>query len=385
MKICAIICEFNPFHNGHKYLLEAAKRLSGCDAVLCIMSGSFTQRGEICILDKYTRAKHAVFGGADCVIELPVCYAVAPAEIFAKGAIKILSAIPDIEYLAFGCESGNADSFTAAAQILKNESDEFKSELLKNLERGESYIRSYASAFEACGGEKGLLSAPNNILGVEYAKAALNTKIKLLPIKRLGAGYNENELKDDFSSASGIRSNLSSPKIKDNVPEYVYKDLQKASDLSEAYEEAMRHSLFFADTSELKRVYGCSEGLENRLKALSFAPFGKIISGATSKRYSAARISRILCANMLGLYRDDCEEFLAADGYIKVLAISKARTKDILPSLAKSEYPLLADGSAGEKTLSEAAAKCYKKDCFAFDLRNHIAKQPDVKDNMVIM
>ena len=100
MKILAIICEFNPFHNGHRYLLEKAKKLSGADAVLCIMSGNFTQRGEICVLDKYTRAKHAILGGADCVIQLPAPFAVAPAEIFAKGAIKILSSIPEVAFLA---------------------------------------------------------------------------------------------------------------------------------------------------------------------------------------------------------------------------------------------------------------------------------------------
>ena len=94
MKTYGIICEYNPFHNGHKFLIEKAKEITECDAVLCIMSGNFTQRGEMCIADKYTRAKHAVLGGADCVIQLPSPFAVAPAEIFASGAIKILSSIP---------------------------------------------------------------------------------------------------------------------------------------------------------------------------------------------------------------------------------------------------------------------------------------------------
>ena len=86
MKICAVICEYNPFHNGHKYLIEQAKRLSGCDAVLCIMSGNFTQRGEAAVLPKFVRAEHAVRGGADCVIQLPAAFSVAPAEVFAQGA-----------------------------------------------------------------------------------------------------------------------------------------------------------------------------------------------------------------------------------------------------------------------------------------------------------
>ena len=114
MKILAIICEFNPFHSGHEYLIEQAKRMSGCDAVLCIMSGNFTQRGEMCINGKYIRAKHAILGGADCVIQLPAPFAVAPAEIFASGAVKILSAIPDIKYLAFGCENADLDYYKNA-------------------------------------------------------------------------------------------------------------------------------------------------------------------------------------------------------------------------------------------------------------------------------
>ena len=115
MNFCAIICEFNPFHNGHKYILEQARRLSGCDGVLCIMSGSFTQRGEACVFDKYTRARHAVLSGADCVIQLPAPFAVAPAEIFASGAIKILSPIPQVKPLEFGCEDGEKKLFTNSA------------------------------------------------------------------------------------------------------------------------------------------------------------------------------------------------------------------------------------------------------------------------------
>ena len=107
MKICAIICEYNPFHNGHLYQLREAKRLSEADVVLCIMSGNFVQRGEAAILDKFTRAKHAVWAGADAVIELPSVFATSNAELFAKGAIHILSSIPEVSTLCFGCE--NAD------------------------------------------------------------------------------------------------------------------------------------------------------------------------------------------------------------------------------------------------------------------------------------
>ena len=103
MKICAIICEYNPFHNGHLYQIEQARALSGADVLLCVMSGNFVQRGEAAIANKYTRAKHAVLAGADAVIELPVPFATSNAELFAKGALHILSQNPRGERPLFRC------------------------------------------------------------------------------------------------------------------------------------------------------------------------------------------------------------------------------------------------------------------------------------------
>ena len=156
MKICAIICEFNPFHNGHKYILDKARELSGCDALICIMSGSFTQRGNICVIDKFLRAKHAVVCGADCILELPTAFSVAPAEIFAKGAVKILSSVPEIDTLAFGCESGSEADFLSAAKILSDESGNFKEALKKSLDTGESYAKKLRLCVRSCRRRGGL-------------------------------------------------------------------------------------------------------------------------------------------------------------------------------------------------------------------------------------
>jgi len=118
MKICAVICEYNPFHNGHAYQLSEAKKRSQADAVLCIMSGNFVQRGESAIVDKFTRAKHAVLGGADAVIELPTIFATSNAELFAKGAISILSSIPDVTTLCFGAETASTEAFLQTAKLI---------------------------------------------------------------------------------------------------------------------------------------------------------------------------------------------------------------------------------------------------------------------------
>lgn len=366
MKICAIICEFNPFHNGHKYLLEQAKKLSGCDAVLCIMSGWFTQRGEIAVLSAYERAKHAVSCGADCVLELPAAFSVAPAEVFARGAVKILSSIPSVTHIAFGCEESNAGDFENAAKILLKESDAFKSTLLENLARGESYVKSYSAAFENDGGNKDFLSKPNNILGTEYTKCILRAgaDIKILPIKRIGADYNDGEIKENYSSASAIRRNLNSPLIKNNVPECVFESLDRISSERERYNLFLKLILSRTPPETLKKVYGCREGLENSLKNLENLPFEEIIERATSKRYSSSRIQRILCANFLRLYKSDCESFLKGKLYISPLAVKKESADRILAGLAQSRYPVITCGSDLHK-LSKTALKCKNLDDFA--------------------
>lgn len=341
MKICAIICEFNPFHNGHAYLLKEARRLSGCDFVVCVMSGQFTQRGEICRTDKFLRAKHAVLGGADAVIELPTPFSVAPAEIFARGAVKLVAQINAQTTLAFGCESGNAEDFTGAAHILCGESGRFKQELAKGLDGGESYIKSYCAAFGACGGNTDFISSPNNILGVEYAKAALRRggDIGIIPIKRVGCGYNDGKLEKNFSSAGAIRANAQDGLVKGNMPDYSYKDFIESRDLDERFGQLAADALFLCDERELKRVYGCTEGLENRLKKLASLKSEDLIAAACTKRYSQSRIRRILAANLLGLYADETESFLNARLPLKPLAVKKESADGLLPLLASENDP----------------------------------------------
>lgn len=381
MKFLAIICEFNPFHNGHAYLIKRAKELYACDGVICIMSGNFTQRGDICVLDKYTRARHAILGGADCVIQLPSPFAVAPAEIFATGAIKILSSIPEITALAFGCENDSKEKFIRAADLLIDESESFKNALNQNLARGESYIKSYAAAFCGCGGNEELVTNPNNILALEYVKAIkkLKSKIDIVPVKRVGGGYNDSELKSDYSSASAIRKNFSSPAVKDNLPVFVYRDLPSRL-FAKEYGEFLRNCLFKTTRERLKAIYGCSEGLENKLKADQNLPLEELIENATSRRYSSSRIRRILCANALELYADQTQIFLIGDLYIKPLAVKKSVANKILPALAKSRYPVIT--TAKTKALDGAANQCFEKDAGEFEAYRHITRK-SIKDYMI--
>lgn len=363
MKICAIICEFNPFHNGHAYLLNEARKSTECDALICIMSGQFTQRGEICRTDKFLRAKHAILSGADTVVELPAPFAVAPAEIFARGGVKLALEMDGEITLGFGCESGDTDTFNAAARILCNENELFKKKLSDGLEKGQSFIKAYQEAFTACGGNGKLLSTPNSILGVEYAKAIMRSgkDVKILPVKRKGADYNDGNLKENFSSASAIRANADDGSVKGNMPECSYIDFIASTDNEKRFKQLAADMLFFADTQNLKRVYGCSEGLENKLKACSSVNgYDEIIEQCTSKRYSSSRIRRILCANLLGLYADQAEEFLSAELPHKVLAVRKDLADKILPLFKSFEG-------------GETAKKCYELTSSAYALWRHVS------------
>lgn len=367
MKICAIICEFNPFHNGHGYLLKRARELSGCERLLCVMSGNFTQRGDIAVADKFTRARHAIEGGADCVVELPASFAVAPAEIFASGAIKLISSIPQVSALCFGCETADKTNLFKAAEVLCEESQSFKEALKSGLYNGNSYIKSYFSAFEACGGDSKFISKPNNILAIEYIKAVkrCGKDINVIPIGRVGSDYNDEGIKENYSSASAIRKNFGSPLIKDNVPPFVYRDLKNFSAETEKFEFALALELSRTESNALKGVYGCGEGLENALTNGDFAEtYNQILARLTSKRYSSSRIKRILCANFLRLYARDCAEYLKNDLYFTPLAVKNEACNDIMSALGSSGLPVITAGSNLLK-LNETALKCKKSDDFA--------------------
>jgi predicted nucleotidyltransferase len=376
MKICAIICELNPFHNGHKYLIEQAKKLSGCDRLLLIMSGHFTQRGDISILDKFTRAKHAILGGADCVIELPAPFAVAPAEIFARGAVKILSSIPEVTHLCFGCESATKEQLIQSAKLMIDDGGIFNQLLMESLAGGESYALACQKALFAVGGTPELLDCSNNILALEYTKAiiASGSKLQIVPVKRTGAGYKDGNLIEGFSSASAIRGNLGNSKLQSAVPKFVYDDLPKDENLRLRFEDLQRFALLNNYKSDIAAVYGCTEGLENKLKELCNLSYDKMIEEATTKRYTSSRIRRICCANLLKLYMEDTERFLQNDLYIKPLAVKKECTDQMLATLSKSNYPTVIL-QRQLNNLTQCALQCFKASDYADEVYNFIANK----------
>ena len=382
MKICGIICEYNPFHNGHAYLLERVKKESGCELTVCAMSGNFTQRGEPAFLGKYARARHAVLAGADAVIEIPAPFACAPAEIFAKGAVKLLASLPDFSSLAFGCESGNEESFLAAAKALSDESRTMKAAIRAKLKKGVSLIKARTeAAAETEPLSAPLLSSPNNVLGVEYQKALLffGSGARVLPVLRTGGGHADAELAKNYSSATAIREGVRLGKlraVKRNVPEFVFDDLKNAPDTS-AYKALAVYAALSRPAEQLKKILDCTEGLENRIKALAKGnpDYDALVGKVTTKRYISSRVRRILAAAVLGIEEELVRKSLKNKLYLNVLAVKKERADEVLPALARSEFPLLTRAS-DEKKLTRTAMECYEKDLLADDVYSFITRTP---------
>ena len=384
MKICGIICEYNPFHNGHAYLIERAKAESGCDAVICMMSGNFTQRGEAAILDKYTRASHAVLAGADAVIELPTVFSLSPAEIFAKGAVRLLNAIPGFETLAFGCEEPDRERFLSAAKTTAEESRGFRRILKLHLKAGKSFTRARSDALieTGRGDTAALLQSPNNILGVEYQKAlfACGSLATILPVKRTGAGYSDEELYKNFSSATAIRSAVSEGKeraVRKNVPDYVADDLFSSAADGSVFKKIAVYAALTQSAEQLSLILDCSEGLENRIKALAKdnPDYDTLLEKATTKRYISSRIRRILASAMLGIDEDLIRKALKAPLYLKVLAVKNEKADDVLSVLGRAAFPAIAR-KGDLSNLSAAAKDVYEKDILAADIYGLICGRP---------
>ncbi len=365
MKICAIICEYNPFHNGHLYQLEKARETSGSDAVVCIMSGNFVQRGEAAIMEKYVRAQHAVAAGADVVLELPTPFATATAELFAKGAIHLLSSIPAVRTLCFGSETAQKTAFLLAAKYLNDEPAEVSEKIKQSVQLGQSYAKARAQAFAGFI-PFDLLTSPNNILGVEYTKAILakGANIDILPIQRMGADYADKTVKANFSSASAIREQLGNAGVlQSNLPPYVLKDLPLTAENN--LELLEKHAILSRSAEDIARVCDCTEGLENAFKNAALLS-DSLTQTLTSARYTASRIRRIALQNLLHIDKKLIFDSLNNPLYLRVLACKKERN-DVLSALSESKLPLLIRAH-DEDTLSNEAKACYLADVYAEEI-----------------
>lgn len=345
IKTVGIICEYNPFHNGHKYHIEQAKKLTGASAAVCVMSGNFVQRGECAICSKFTRAKAAVLGGADLVIELPVVYSLSCAEKFALGAVEILDKT-GVDFICFGGECDDINKLYPLRDILLNETKEFKSELKALMSAGESYQTALClTVSKLYGVDATYLSQPNNTLAVEYLKALkkLNSKITPVLIKRIGAGYNDQTPDENaFSSATAIRNFIKSKNRYDfekNIFEKTIslydcdEKLGKFPVFSSDLDSVILYRLRTMDKNELKQINDVSEGIENRIIACAkqCSSFEELLTYASSKRYTKRRIARIAMCALLNIKKSD----VTAAEYVRPLAFNETGAK-VLKQIKKN-------------------------------------------------
>ncbi len=360
-KVCGIIAEYNPFHNGHKYQLDLIKK--EFDAIVVVMSGSFTQRGDVAIIDKWSRAKSALISGADLVIELPCAYAMNTAERFAFGGVSILNSLGSVDSISFGSECGDINLLKNCAEMLLNETPEQAEKLQKLMKEGLPYASAREQVFSDIPG--GILKGPNNILAIEYIKQllVLNSSISPITHKREGGDYNSTNLEPALSSASAIRANADNPKIRNQMPQRAY----------EIYEKAPKHYLSELDTAALyfirsggslalKASFECVEGIENRIYEASgkCRSIEEIADYCSTKRYTKAKIRRIILSSMIGIDAQMCKE---APTYARVLGATKAGTA-ILSEIKKKSSLNIITKTADYKEDN----KMFEKDIFATDI-----------------
>lgn len=306
-KVAAIICEYNPFHNGHKYHIDQTKNQTGADYVMCIMSGSMVQRGQIAITDKWQRAKIAVQNGADLVVELPAVNVLQSADNFAFGAVELLHAIGVVDFLSFGSETGDVEPLCHIANILNNPPDVFTNTLKEQMDIGIGYPAAVEAALSQCGVKDKL--NPNDILAVNYIKALMQLKSGIKPVAVLRTNsYHSNLPSGDVASATAVRNMLKNGEdISSFVPQIP----------TDIYDESRLESLvigFFrlADAGSLRHIAGMEEGLAERMikSAKQSTCLEQFVAGCVTKRYTAHRIRRVIMCSILGIKKGTKANYL---------------------------------------------------------------------------
>ena len=340
--VLGIICEYNPFHNGHLYHLNEAKKVTNSDYSVAIISGNFAQRGEPSIVSKWAKTEMALKCGVDLVLELPVIYSISSAENFAYGATKILDSLDIVDYLAFGSECGDITILDDIVQVLIEEPKAYRTLLSHELSTGVSYPKAREKALLMYLANMrrfaNVLSSPNNILGIEYLKALKkqNSIIQPVTIKRQESDHNNNMFTSSsrFASGSAIRSACLSTNI-DNLQKYMPEDsfylledcLKKGNcvkDLS-CFDKEILYTLRKMSTSEIANLPDVSEGLEYAIKnaANSCNSVVELLTLIDTKRYTKTRLQRIFLYAILGITKDDIQLSKKITPYIRVLGFNE--------------------------------------------------------------
>ncbi len=378
MKVAGIIAEFNPFHNGHALLVQKARE-AGYTHVVAVMSGNFVQRGEPAVFHHSVRTKAAIENGVDLVLQLPCVYAMSGAQSFARAGAEILNALGTVDSLVFGSECGNTGLLSQTADVVYGE--DIKPFLSEELDKGISFASARENALRRINPEfADVIKSPNNILGVEYIAALKKMKSGINPVtfERVGAAHDSDEASGNIAGASLIRELIKNKEEWSALVPVNTKDIYRDADIADIkrIENAVLYKIRTVSADELSRVPDVSEGIENRIlsAAKQARNLEELYSGAKTKRYSHARIRRIIWNCFLGVTADDLAlpvPYIRISGFNKKGAelIKAAKETAVLPVISKP---------ADLQTLGETAQRVFSLECVAGDIYALCMESPDV-------
>jgi predicted nucleotidyltransferase len=357
MKITGIIAECNPFHEGHKYLIRKSKEITGADYTVVLLSGDFVQRGAPAAEPKEKRTRDLLEGGADAVLELPVLYSTAGAEIFAEGAVQILDRLSCITDLCFGSESGDIEYLEKNAEFLLNESEEFKAALRKNLKDGDSFPAARdAAACETAG--ISLARTPNDLLATEYlinlSRANAERQNRIIP---------HAILRTATESASSIRERMlkTDPYAigTEDFSEMLFYRLM----LIKRLEKTM------PGIDRLEDYVDVSEGLAQSMrdKAAGYTGFESFTEALKSRNLTYTRIARALIHILLGIRKSELAAF-RMPGYVRVLGVRSDSADSLLAELSRGRIPVLTALAKDQEKLTAHYDRMLAMDVFASQL-----------------
>ncbi len=417
MNVIGIIAEYNPFHNGHAYQIAHVKKNLHADYIVVAASGDYVQRGEPALLDKYTRARMALSSGADLVLELPVLWSTASAELFADAGISLFEKTGCVNGICFGAESGDLALLRRIADVLADEPTDLKASLKYNLKSGSTFPKAREAAllsyFSGSAGQDGalpvsaealssLLASPNNILALEYLKALRRRASSITPylLKREGAAYHETSILSGASaipaSASAIRHTLfadaagacgnSADRASEDSADGILRHAMPQEALAilqdyradfpllcaDDFSGILGYLLLSSSATQLARTADSSPEFANRMQNQLpyYTSFSSFASRLKSKEMTLTRINRILLHSILGITSSDyaCGNALDKIPYLRILGFRKSAAPLLAALKASAAVPLITRSSQTLKLLSPDAMRVFEHDVFAGNL-----------------
>ncbi len=396
INVTGIVAEYNPFHNGHAYQIREARKITGADYCVAVISGDFVQRGEVSVFSKYLRTKMALLSGADLVLEIPSIFAVSSAEDFAAGSVALLDELGVVTHLCFGSETGESGNFMDAAKILAKEPAAFSEKLKEGLQNGLTWPQARVQAlneFMPDGEIAPLLDTPNNLLGVEYCKALIkrNSPITPVTVKRKGNGYHSEELDGETASASAIRKGIftrdgdlsangsGDTAFLSQVPEEIRSLFQTELPLqANALSEMLNYRLLTLNRDHVpfSTFADVSKDLSDRLEHFLYEQesFEERIFQLKTRQYTYTRISRCLLHILLGITDEMILAGKAAGyaPYARILGFRKDKA-DLLGKIKKhTRIPLVTKTADASRMLSGTAKMLFEQDLYASHVRQSL-------------